>query len=123
VWLVRAWLVIVPNCPICGTRVTAAEEPWMWCAEIREWSRINRAFCRLMHGSERRRAGPARERAQLVVEPVTPRVRRVHVDDVAALPKLTAHERRGDDGERGPAAHPHRLAVDGNRHAGEPLRA
>ncbi len=48
--------VLVGACRVCGWKALTAGGLCADCREIREWSRVNRAFCRLVHAVRYRAA-------------------------------------------------------------------
>ncbi len=41
--------VIIGPCRVCGWKALTQGGLCVDCRELREWSRVNRAFCRLIH--------------------------------------------------------------------------
>jgi hypothetical protein len=41
--------IVIGGCRVCGWKALTQGGLCVDCREVREWSRINRAFCRLVH--------------------------------------------------------------------------
>jgi hypothetical protein len=41
--------IVIGACRICGWKALTQGGLCVDCREVREWSRVNRAFCRLVH--------------------------------------------------------------------------
>ncbi len=46
----QAWEpMVIAACRVCGWKALTQGGLCVDCREVREWSRVNRAFCRLVH--------------------------------------------------------------------------
>ena len=43
--------IVIGACRVCGWKALTQGGLCVDCREVREWSRVNRAFCRLVHRS------------------------------------------------------------------------
>jgi hypothetical protein len=41
--------IVIGSCRVCGWKALTQAGLCVDCREIREWSRVNRAFCQLVH--------------------------------------------------------------------------
>ena len=43
---------VLSNCRVCGWATLPGSTLCVGCLDIREWSRVNRAFCELLHRTQ-----------------------------------------------------------------------